>query len=339
MPWMCNSIFMPFVDKIKTVVKHQLLRSAKKADYLANGACLVLLYHRVADYQTDPQQLCVTPAHFDSHISFLKENYNLLTVESFTETLLNQTKFPKKSVLVTFDDGYADNYLFALPILERHKAQALFYVCTGNLNSNREFWWDELERHILLSEKFPKQFEINVKGKLLKAIDSKADRLKLYENLLPCLRAVHVAERNQLMNMISEMTGNTSPRSELRSMTYDELKSMARSSSAVVGAHTVNHPSLAACSAGDQFTEISKSKEFLEDILKQQISHFSYPFGTKSDFDQTTLKIVNDIGFKVTAANFPYIVNRNSHPHAFPRFLIRDWSLDEFKKQLKSFMR
>jgi peptidoglycan/xylan/chitin deacetylase (PgdA/CDA1 family) len=330
---------MPFVDNIKTVVKRQLLRSAKKADYLANGACLVLLYHRVADYQTDPQQLCVTPKNFDAHIAFLKEHYNLLSVENFTEILLNQSKFPKKSVLVTFDDGYADNFLFALPILEKYQTQALFYVCTGNLNSDREFWWDEVERHILLSEQFPKKFEIDILGKSFLANDSKDDRMKLYQNLLPALRALTVAERNQVMSRISKITGNTSPRSELRSMTFDELRSMTRSASSVIGAHTVNHPSLAGCPADEQQFEILKSKEFLEDLLKIQISHFSYPFGTKSDFDQTTLKIVNDIGFKVTAANFPYIVNRNSHPHAFPRFLVRDWSLDEFSKQLKSFTR
>jgi peptidoglycan/xylan/chitin deacetylase (PgdA/CDA1 family) len=126
---------MQFVDNVKTLIRNQLNGFRKAADIASNGACLVLLYHRVSDYVTDPQLLCVTPENFDKQIKYLVEKYNVLTVEEFYSIISKNEKFPDKSVLLTFDDGYADNFIYALPILEKHSAQALFYICPGNFET------------------------------------------------------------------------------------------------------------------------------------------------------------------------------------------------------------
>lgn len=112
---------------------------------------------------------------------------------------------------------------------------------------------------------------------------------------------------------------------------------MDDSGSAVVGAHTHRHPSLGALSASDQLAEIKQSKEILEGKLGRQVTHFSYPFGTVRDYNEDTLQIVGGLGFEFVAANYPAVVNKLSDPLRFPRYLVRDWAIDEFKRQLKSF--
>ena len=217
---------MPFVDNIKSILRKRVNSFRKASDISMNGACLVLLYHRVSTYETDPQLLCVTPDNFDKQISYLRSNYNLLSVDDFYSIVSNKKKFPAKSVLLTFDDGYVDNLTYALPILEKHSAQALFYICPGNFESDREFWWDEVERHIILSSNFPKEFNLSIGEKEFTSSNNQSERLRLYQELLPVLRSMEFKSRDEIISNISSMTGDTLPRKSHRSMTWPELITM-----------------------------------------------------------------------------------------------------------------
>lgn len=315
-----------------------MLKARKEYEKVFHGSCIVLLYHRVTNLETDPQLLSVSPANFDAHLSLLQEKYHLLTVEEFQYHLEHNIRFPANSVLITFDDGYADNYLEALPILEKHHAQALFYVATGTLNSDREYWWDAMERIVLLSETQPaaERFELNEAFYDLKDL-GKEKRLQLYEKLLPELRRKKSIERENKIAELAELFNALQSRPSHRAMTFEELRKMSLSSAAVIGAHTHFHPSLGALNYQEQFEEIETSKRLLENLLEKKISHFSYPFGTVNDFNKDTLEIVSKLNFELVAANFPYLVNKKTNKHSFPRFLVRNWDKAEFEKQLKSF--
>src|SRR5437762_2090069 len=83
------------------------------------SSCHALLYHRITKLKNDPQLLSVSPENFYEQIKFLKTKFYVLEIEEFLH-IKNSRKenFPKNSFVITFDDGYADNYLEALPILE-----------------------------------------------------------------------------------------------------------------------------------------------------------------------------------------------------------------------------
>lgn len=302
------------------------------------GSCVVLLYHRVTDIESDPQLLCVKPKNFENHISLLSKKFKVLTVEEFKFYIENKKKFPKKSVLLTFDDGYADNYLEALPILEKYKSQALFYIATGTLNTKNEYWWDAVERIILLSKSNPGQekYTLNNKDYTIHNLN-KTQRFELYEKLLPELRILSSEKREKTINELAILFESIQPRDSHQAMTFEELKKMNSSNSAIIGAHTHLHPSLAALSYNEQLEEIRTSKEKLEELLSKKIVHFSYPFGTKGDFNEDTLAIVKRLGFELAAANYPYIVHYNSDKFQFPRFLVRDWDIMTFENELNSF--
>jgi peptidoglycan/xylan/chitin deacetylase (PgdA/CDA1 family) len=303
------------------------------------GSCRVLLYHRVTDLETDPQLLAVSPANFDDHLEYLSSACHVLAIAEFEDILRNRKRFPANAILITFDDGYADNYLEALPILEKHKLQALFYVSTGTLGTGEEYWWDAIERIVLLSDQPPSQNEIEVNGEVfsLGSLDDGA-RTKLYESLLPRLRRMPSEPRDKIIRKLAVIFGSEQPRETHRAMTHEELSKMAESRSAVVGAHTHLHPSLGALNYQDQADEIRQSNEILEKELQRPLRHFSYPFGTVHDFNEDTLCIVREQGFAFVAANYPDVVNKQSDSLRFPRFLVRDWGVDEFKRQLKSFV-
>ena len=108
---------MPFANKLKDRLRPVVRRVRTGANTTLYGNCSVLLYHRVIKLESDPQQLSVDPDKFNDHLVFLKKNYNVLSVQQFDRHLIDQTKFPENAVLLTFDDGYADNHHYALPLL------------------------------------------------------------------------------------------------------------------------------------------------------------------------------------------------------------------------------
>lgn len=311
-----------------------LLNIDKKIDRSMNGSCAVLLYHRATQLESDPQLLSVSPQHFDEQLNYLKNNYRVLPIEEFSEILLSKKRFPAKSVVLTFDDGYADNYLEALPILEKHQLQALFYISTGTLNTSNEYWWDAVERIVLYGKQPSEKMMLEAGGV---SFDLNGDRHLLYESLLPVLRRLPSETREQKIKHLAEVFHNNDGRPSHRAMRWDELKAMHQSASAVIGAHTHLHPSLGKLNVEEQEQEILRSKSILEQQLNCSIEHFSYPFGTKLDFTEDTIRICRKAGFKMVAANFPKFANRKSNPFAFPRHLVRDWNLEEFKRHLVTF--
>ena len=145
-------------------------------DRFKYGNCTVLLYHRIVETDFDPQQLCVSPNNFKAQLTYLKKNYKFLTIEQFNDHLLNKKPFPKNSLVISFDDGYADNLKNAIPILEELNLQALFYIATKNLNTSLLFWWYELDLLFRCEEKMDK----TILSERLKASDTKNNK-ELYE--------------------------------------------------------------------------------------------------------------------------------------------------------------
>lgn len=324
---------MPFVTKVKDRLRPWVTNARNRKNTALYGGCAVLLYHRVIELGTDPQLLAVDPDRFDDHLSFLSQHYHVLSVEEFDHHLLGQKRFPKNSVLLTFDDGYADNHLNARPILEKHGMQALFYISSGYIGLNREYWWDELERILLVNKGRPAEFAFEsgtfrLSWRQASSVDGEYDRS------LEALRKVPAAQRDSILNEIRTLLDSEGPRMTHLPMTVRELQEFTKSSSVVIGAHTVGHPSLARLDEEDQREEIVRSKQSLTEMLGIDVPYFSYPFGTGADFDPTTERLVQDAGFKHVAANYPGTVHARSPRFKFPRFLVRNWDVTEFEKQL-----
>lgn len=119
-----------------------------------------------------------------------------------------------------------------------------------------------------------------------------------------------------------------------RAMTENELKTLAINSLVDIGAHTVNHPHLSSLSIERQRHEIENSKKILETILGKSVNLFSYPFGGKTDFDQQTMRLVEQAGFECAVTTFKKSINRNTSLFAIPRRVVRNLNTEEFKKYI-----
>src|SRR5262245_22040769 len=109
----------------------------------AGRRALILMYHRVAEPPMDPWYLSVSPRHFAEQLDVLRQHARLLRVDQLSRAL-RDGDVPDRSVVVTFDDGYADNLRTAKSLLELYNVPATVFLTTGYIGQDREFWWDEL---------------------------------------------------------------------------------------------------------------------------------------------------------------------------------------------------
>ena len=99
--------------------------------------CVILGYHRVADVASDPSSLCVSKRRFADHLDCLRRHYNPMSLQGLVEAV-SAGEVPRRGVVVTFDDGYADNLHSARPLLEQYDVPATVFVITGQIGSKRE---------------------------------------------------------------------------------------------------------------------------------------------------------------------------------------------------------
>ncbi|MGD8752482.1 MAG: polysaccharide deacetylase family protein, partial [Anaerolineales bacterium] len=126
---------------------------------------MILLYHGITDPSGvfDPFSLCVSPENFEEHLSILCRDAHPMGLEEMAQKLKNGG-LPPRAVAITFDDGYADNFYLAKPLLEKFKIPATVFVITGFLGDT--FWWDDLTRIILQPEKLPQRLSLKLDGSI-----------------------------------------------------------------------------------------------------------------------------------------------------------------------------
>ncbi|MCM8783416.1 MAG: polysaccharide deacetylase family protein [Candidatus Omnitrophica bacterium] len=107
----------------------------------------VLLYHSISD---NDNLLSVKPDNFKKQVAYLKKaNYRIIKLDEFLEIMESRKKIPRKTVVITFDDGYKDNFTYAYPILKECNFPAIIFLITGKVGKEIDFLnWDEIKEMV-----------------------------------------------------------------------------------------------------------------------------------------------------------------------------------------------
>jgi peptidoglycan/xylan/chitin deacetylase (PgdA/CDA1 family) len=246
-----------------------------------------LNYHRVGNDWDSPYDHGVWSASaesFDAQIAWLKKRFDLICPRDLPDALRSKRG---RYILITFDDGYRDNYELALPVLRRHGVPATFFITTGYLDTGRLSWWDEVAWMIRTSPRTqldlsPWQaerivFQTANRGHAVQSV------LKLYKPLC----------RSAKLDFLDELSRRTEsgriPPDVARDlwMTWDMVREMHRAGMEI-GGHTVNHPMLANLERAEQSKEIEGSVARIAEEVGRRPRSFSYPNGGRRDFNEDT---------------------------------------------------
>lgn len=236
-----------------------------------DGKILILLYHKICELERDWNELAVKPETFINQMRYLQSKYTIIRSDD------DWDQCNQDAVVVTFDDGFEDNYTNAFPILEKLQIPATFFISTGNIDSKNEIWCNELVKVIFEGASQNKRF-VSQRGTIQFEFETKnlSQRVELYRVLRQLLLRVSITERNYIMDDLRKW-GNIareSGRLTYKMMTADQIKELSESKYMTIGAHTVNHSSLGALSYEEQLYEITESKEKLESITGRKSSCF-----------------------------------------------------------------
>ena len=271
---------------------------------------------------------------------------------------------PWNTIAVTFDDGYADNYLEALPILSEKNISATVFGISGSIGSKQELWWDFLENLLLTPGKLPRQSVLKIGEKTVDtslenhyeysekdantnakwsvlSLSDPTPRHTLYRKLYDLLYSIQDQNnRDDCLNAIAKWAGKEHRgRESHRTLTDHELKKLSETSLIEIGGHTISHPILSRLSPEDQEYEIIEGRKELENVIDHPVSLFAYPYGDHQSYTQQTIEILKENGFKgaVTASNGT--VNFSSNLFELPRITIRDWPSSRLLENLASYWR
>lgn len=305
------------------------------------------MYHRIAEDPIDHWGLAVSSPHFGEQLEVLRRTRRPFPLADFVRNLAAGT-LPPNAVALTFDDGYVDNLVAGKPHLSAADVPATVFLATGFLNRPGEFWWDELSR-LFLAGDGPQHFELTVRGKALPvdltaSVAAREDgtilaaQLKTRQFALTpiweAMRRFNEDERGSLMAQIRSVLmdrDNTVQRG--RSMTRDEVRTLASDGLVTIGAHTVTHPLLSALKNDACRSEVVNSKSDCEAVIGAPVTSFAYPYG---DFDDKAREAVSAAGFAFACSTRRVPATKASDLLALPRMQVCNWDGDTFERTIRS---
>lgn len=303
---------------------------------------IVLLYHRVAP-QTgrDHNQLITRTDHFAAHLAWINRYCRPLHPDEF----LSHFQRPRRTkvsldggrprVLITFDDGYADNVQHALPLLRAHRLHAIVFAAGGLIDSGEAYWWDTLERVVFDGTPPPAGWSLPGDCVVPATLDCATAYATLHGQLKPLS---HEARRMALYDLARQAGLSSETTADARPMTWAELQAW-HAAGMTVGGHTRTHPQLSALTNEELSAEIADDKRDLEQRLDEPIETFAYPYGTGADFDRRCEQAAQAAGYRCAFANRAGNARWAPTPYAIPRCLVRDWTSAELADHFATWCR
>ena len=266
----------------------------------ATPSLLVLAYHRIGNPDEDlfdPGLFSATADEFNEQIAFLKRKMSVVTLDEVLELVDGTAKDQSRRarVLITFDDGYLDNYQTVFPILRSHGAQGVFFLATSMVGTAHVPWWDQIA--FLLKTARLRTFTLEYPARL--KVDLDEDGLdQSLRSVLRLFKRPDNSDHTRFLSDLAEQTRGDDPASASRRfLDWDEAREMIAGGMAI-GSHTHSQQLLSQLDGGQQREELSKSRSILEGQLGTTVDVIAYPVGATDSFTDETKRIAQDLGYR-----------------------------------------
>jgi peptidoglycan/xylan/chitin deacetylase (PgdA/CDA1 family) len=285
---------------------------------------VVLTYHRIAEpgIDTNPYYdpvISATPEAFRAQVRFLRDRFQILSLQDVLDwDVASMTSSGTMAVLITFDDGYRDNFDVALPILHELGAPAMFFIPTEFLQRPRLPWWD----HVACAIKRTNATTIKLKWQpdgVETTIDLENDPTvsRRTATIMTIIRAFldgSVRDEPWFLAQLDQQAGvvidDESSGRDLF-MGPDQVCQLVGAGMSV-GSHGHSHMALAQLDEPAQRLELSGSKQILEQLLGSDVTAVAYPYGWPGTFTARTCALAAEAGYRLAFSS----VEGVNHPGA-----------------------
>jgi len=282
---------------------HDLFQAKKGKTYR------ILMFHRILDKEGDSYDyshpgIVVFKATLAKQMRFLADRYNVISFDKLVEALKIGRKLPPKTVVITFDDGWRDNYLNAYPVLKNHNLPAIIFLSTCFLENNKLFWPETLNyligqgksgvQHLgltlrELSQKVKDPLQRRILQSLLDVYQHPLKRIELMKRIDPDLREEIFCSLKRYFSRADDGI-----QSRRWSLTWEEAMEMAEDG-ITFGSHGVSHEPLPLLGKPEIMKELFDSKKIIEKRLRANVRFFAYPNG---DYNTETQRLAQAAGYE-----------------------------------------
>ena len=274
---------------------------------LHRGETKILLYHSVvkkADFNAglDYADQCLTDEEFERQMRFLSRRFNVISLDDFFKGHRDKEGI---NVVITFDDGFLNNYAVAYPILKRYGLKAAFFVTTSFISEGKTPWFIKLAYEAYKSPRFGKSYE---------------EKKAVVEKMKKSLRGLAFEEFRKELARFGDVSDDEifrDGRAYFRPMSWEEVIRLSGDSTVTIGSHGRTHYPLDILDRETLKSEMLGSKELIEQKIQKRVDYVSYPHGFISDdvLDATkesgyTAGITTVHGFNCKSSD-PYLLKRN----------------------------
>jgi peptidoglycan/xylan/chitin deacetylase (PgdA/CDA1 family) len=226
------------------------------------------------------------PGTFEHTARYLTGNYNVIPLSRYIKSIEDKEPLPPKSIIITMDDGHKNNYKL-LPIIEKYKVPVTIFLCSGIVDTNRQFWWKR-----------------NMNGHSIHEIKelTEVKRRNLFRSYGFDYLADYGCENRHALNMA-------------------EIREMFRTGYVDFQSHTVYHVLLDKCDDEMSLEEIKNSRTDIQQKLNKPVEAIAYPNG---NFSEREIKYVKHSGYKCALTTIPGYNSPSTNEFKLLRFGVRD---------------
>ena len=319
-------------------LKHEIIRTGLEALYFSGahilmrpfvgGVGMILMLHHVRPRRPDrfqPNRLLEVTPHFLEKLcrKLRRSRLDIVSLDEMHARLVEGSRFRRRFVCVTFDDGYRDNLQYAYPILKKYQIPFGLYIPTSFPDRLGELWWLALEAVIAKNDRI---------GLVLDGKDLRFDcrnvheKRAVYASIYAWLRTRETEEEVRIVirDLSRRYHVDIAAFCEDLCMTWDELGVLAKDPLVTIGAHTVNHVMLKKVPEKAARTEMEMSRSVIAASLGVRPEHFAYPVGDPTSAGPREFHIAQELGFKTAVTTRPGVLFRGHRNHlmALPRISV-----------------
>jgi len=296
--------------------------------YLNRHKILIIAYHGVSENSYEKLPWTHIPVDiFEEQICFFKKYYQVISLKAIIECIRNKKMLPDRSVAVTFDDGYKNNYKVAMPILKKYEVPATIFLTTGYIGRQKYL---PMDRAFLTLFFATNRDPLKLPGSDLQPLhfDCYDAIIESYNSLVAFLKKFSTKKQEEYLELLNrqllpvEYQANSQIMDDFLLMDWEDVFESSSSCLIDYGAHTVSHEILSNLSETDAEKEILQSKNGIEDKVKDIVNLFAYPNGTLSDFSDEHIQLLKKHGFYGAVSTMSRLNSLTEDPFYLARMCI-----------------
>ena len=305
--------------------------------YWGKNRLTVLAHHRITnpharDFVGFTANVSATPEAFEQQIEWVSQQFNVISLQTLRAHIVDGQPLPEHPLLITFDDGYMDNYTNALPVLKKYGLPAVIFIVTGSMTNPAPLWWD------VCAESFRQTTQTRADLPLIgQQVFATAEAKQVVEReMIEALKRIPEHEKRTQVEALQSVLDVTLPDVPMF-FGWKQVQELVDNGIACQP-HTVSHPILTRIPEDEMRRQIVESRQHVLENSQQEVIAFAYPNGTTADYSPAAMQTLKDCGydmaFTLTAGPMPFKEIRQ-YPYQIKRvYLSHKDSLEIFQTKV-----